>query len=292
MKHLDPWMAIPGLSTMIQKGFRGSLLLVGPSGSGKSLYAKQFLCGTLQAGNPAVYAFTDKGTSRMMEEFAPLGVNVGGFVQSGSLKMVDLHSRLHDASESRAELGLSDWIRGRPSKMQTKNWILGFINQALEGTSSPNFVFDSITTLSLRTSEKETEIFVQELLDRLRSLKALSIFVLTSGVHGETFAQLVRSQFDGVLEIKAEESEGGLRRSLRVASLQGVKHDSGWIEYDISEGEGEATRGGSTRCAWCSKPILADPLTLEELGDVKQFDTRNCLITYRKLKSVYGEAFR
>lgn len=45
------------------------------------------------------------------------------------------------------------------------------------------------------------------------------------------------------------------------------------------------------RCAWCAKPILVEPIEHQTLGEVMYFDTRNCLTTYRKLHSVYGDTF-
>jgi adenylate cyclase len=46
------------------------------------------------------------------------------------------------------------------------------------------------------------------------------------------------------------------------------------------------------RCAWCSKPILGESLRYETAGETMLFDSRECLTTYKKLRSVYGESFR
>ncbi len=57
-------------------------------------------------------------------------------------------------------------------------------------------------------------------------------------------------------------------------------------------GERQPVPGGfDTRCAWCSKPLGTGKLPYEVSGKVVYFDTQDCLITYQKLSTVYGEIF-
>ena len=57
-------------------------------------------------------------------------------------------------------------------------------------------------------------------------------------------------------------------------------------ERQIAPGEGP-----DRRCAWCSRPLGAEKIPYEVSGEVVYFDTQDCLVTYRKLKGVYGELF-
>jgi KaiC/GvpD/RAD55 family RecA-like ATPase len=40
---------------------------------------------------------------------------------------------------------------------------------------------------------------------------------------------------DGVIELKIEESEVGIARSLRVLKMIGARHSTAWTRYDISD---------------------------------------------------------
>jgi class 3 adenylate cyclase len=51
---------------------------------------------------------------------------------------------------------------------------------------------------------------------------------------------------------------------------------------------GESVDG---RCAWCSRPLGTGKIPYEVSGKVVYFDTQDCLVTYRKLKGVYGDIF-
>lgn len=54
----------------------------------------------------------------------------------------------------------------------------------------------------------------------------------------------------------------------------------------------EGSKAQAGKCAWCSKPILGEPIVYETTGGKLLFDSRDCLTTYRKLQSVHGDAFR
>jgi KaiC/GvpD/RAD55 family RecA-like ATPase len=40
---------------------------------------------------------------------------------------------------------------------------------------------------------------------------------------------------DGVIELKIEESEEGIARSLRILKMVGARHVTAWTRYDISD---------------------------------------------------------
>lgn len=57
-------------------------------------------------------------------------------------------------------------------------------------------------------------------------------------------------------------------------------------------GEQGVVSAPQMKCAWCSKPIVGEPIVYEAVGGPLRFDTRDCLTTYRKIQSVHGDAFR
>ncbi len=282
--------AFPGSSTLIQGSFRGSLILIGPPGSGKSIYCKQFLCNAVQSGDPGIYISTGESVAKVEEGMALLGFDVDRFLKSGLLHLVDLQPIVSE-KPARTKFGISGWLKG-PNSTQPVLDIERVIEDAVTGLGKPAVVLDSLTTLLLRTPESELLRLVQSLLVRLKRLGASSIFSLTSGNYSEHFVNVLRSLFDGVLELKVDESTGGLKRLLRIFSLKGTQHTSDWVRFSISDRGISIEEQLKTRCAMCSKPVGAEPFTFEVSGEMLHFDSRDCLITYRKLKSVHGDVFR
>ncbi len=282
---------LPGSAALIQGSFRGSLILIGSPGSGKSVYCKQFLCNAVESGDSGVYFSTGESVAKVEEGMALLGFDVDRFLKSGLLHLVDLQPTVGDRPTRHKRSGISGWLRG-PDDIQPSLNVEGVIEEALTGLSKPAVVLDSLTTLLLRSSESELLKLVQSLLARSKRVSAFSIFSLTSGNYSEHFVNVLRSLFDGVLELKVDESSGGLKRLLRVFSLKGTQHTTDWVRFSISDRGITIEEQLKTRCAMCSRPLGAELFTFEVSGEMLHFDSRDCLITYRKLKGVHGDIFR
>ncbi len=281
--------AFPGASALVQGPFRGSLILIGPPGSGKSIFCKQFLCGLLEAGDHGVYASTGENAGKVEEGMALLGFNTARFRSSGLLHIIDLHSI---PSEKRREkqLGISGWLKG-PHGTHYALEVERAMEDAVVDLAKPGVVLDSLGTMLLHSSEAELLQLVESLLARLKLSGAFPLFSLASGNYSDQFSNTVRSLFDGVLEMKVDESSGSMRRLLRVFSLKGTPHKSDWLSFSIAN-EGLAMEEPlETRCALCSKPVGSQPIKYEMSGQTVYFDNRECFANYRKLKSVYGDAF-
>ncbi len=281
----------PGSSTLVQGSFRGSLILIGPPGTGKSIFCKQFLGNAAEGGGLAVYVCIEEPARKVRDDLALLGFDVARREKTGLLKIVELHSIISGTEAHRREIGISGWIKGHQ-----KEEPLAEVHRALEalvvGVDRPTLVLDSLSTIFLERDEKAILKLIQDLLATLNSLDALSLFSLTLGSQDERTVNVLRSLFDGVLELKVEEIDGGTRRMLRVFSLKGVKHRADWVRFSISDKGVSIEEPLKARCAWCSEPLGNEPLSLEIGGEVMYFDRRDCLVTYRKLKSVHGDVFR
>jgi len=100
----------------------------------------------------------------------------------------------------------------------------------------------------------------------------------------EVYAQ-VANKFD--LPLKSI----GPRELKNVATpVEVYKMSMPWEEPG-AQGPGEASARQLT-CAWCSRPLVGQPIIYETPEGLLRFDTRNCLTTYRKLRSVHGSSFR
>jgi hypothetical protein len=87
--------------------------------------------------------------------------------------------------------------------------------------------------------------------------------------------------------MKIEDSERGLKRSIRLLSIKGVSHNPLWVDFRIDD-SGTLIFGsdsaGAVLCTLCQKALTGLPIMHGDLV----FDTAQCLETYSKLVGVYG----
>jgi KaiC/GvpD/RAD55 family RecA-like ATPase len=77
--------------------------------------------------------------------------------------------------------------------------------------------------------------FVNDLSFLLKDAEAMTIFTLTSPLSNEYLTNALSSIFDGIIEMKIEDSHGSLARSIRLLSIKGVHHKPSWIYFNIDD---------------------------------------------------------
>ncbi len=78
-------------------------------------------------------------------------------------------------------------------------------------------VVDSLTHLLTLFAEDAVLKFINELSFLLRDVEAMAIFTLTSPLSNEYLINALSSIFDGIIEMKIEDHNGSLTRSIRLA---------------------------------------------------------------------------
>lgn len=124
-------------------------------------------------------------------------------------------------------------------------------------------------------------------LARMLRIHASSMY----GRHGEFGAEIKELTRRGLIEsrtVVGGRGRGGESLQVRLAY---DREPIGILLRTQIANPGE-NQSSSTRCAWCSKVIVGEPIAFETGEGTLQFDTRDCLTTYRKLQSVHGPAFR
>jgi hypothetical protein len=156
---------------------------------------------------------------------------------------------------------------------------------AIHNNRSIRLVIDSLTHLAAIFGEKELLTFLNDLSFVLKDAEGSAIFTLTTPTN-EEFRNALSSILDGILELKFEEYNGSLTRSIRLLSIKGMHHAPSWINFKISD-DGSlsfADQSSLSTCMLCGKTIFGRPI----LDSDFTFDTQSCLETYKKLSGVYG----
>ena len=275
----------PGSSKLVEGEMPSeSLLLLGPSGIGKTIFCKQFLYRGLLVGEPSIYVATDESPEEISESMRILGFNIKAYRESDLFRIVDCYSwKLGGVSSS-------EYVVKNPGDLATVSMA---IEKAKHGLERIRLVLDSITGLTSICNHDATVFskFLQIIVARIRSLNGNAIFTAAPEAHDPHFLSYLRLMFDGTLEMKDDESGKEIQRLLRIFSIKGAKHKTSWTPFEITNTGIKVKSGVELRCTMCSKLIDWEPYTETIEGKKYNFDSVTCANTYKKLKALYGEDF-
>jgi KaiC/GvpD/RAD55 family RecA-like ATPase len=281
MKMLD---VFPGSRRLVRGTIpSSSLLLMGPSGVGKTIFCKHFFYNGILMGEPCIYVTTNETPEEIKTSMKTFGLDIEQYEKSGRIRIVD---------------GCS-WKLGRASSSDyavdsQQNYLTAIsikIKKARQNLKNTRLVLDSVSELTALSDKGAVLKFLQVLTARIRLDGGKAIFTIASGAHDEHFLNQVRLIFDGILEMRIDDSGKELKRLLRIFSLKGTRHKTTWTPFEITDKGIVVKSETELRCALCSKLIDWEPIIKVIDGKKYAFDTSECMNTYKKFKSVYGSSF-
>lgn len=280
MISLKPIDVFPGSKRLVKGAVpSASLLLMGPTGVGKTTFCKQFIYNGLIMGEPCLYVATDESPEEIQKSMKSFGFDIEPYKEKETFRIVDCYSwRLGGGSSSKYAVDdQHDYLTA----------VSISIEKARQGLRNIRLVLDSITGLTAFSSQDAVSKFLQIVTARILSLSGKAIFTVASGAHNDQFMSFLRLTFDGTLEMKIDETGNEIKRLLRIFSLKGVKHRTSWTPFEITDGGINMKSEAELRCVMCSKLIEWEPHIETIDGEKYQFDTMECVNTYKKLKSFF-----
>ena len=208
---------IAGLDDMLGGGIPAgySMLVVGPSGAGKTILATQFIREGILQGERGVIAVFEKRPDEYLT--AALGTaELGQLVSDGMLKLLCLRSLDLSVDETLEELVT-----------------------AVRELGATRVVIDSLMGFELALAPSFREDFRESLYRMVGALVDLGVTVLMTAELVESYGELRLSPHgisflaDGIILQRYVELKGALRRVLAVAKLRGFDHDKVLRLYDI-----------------------------------------------------------
>jgi KaiC/GvpD/RAD55 family RecA-like ATPase len=258
-------MQIPGISHLTDKGTipESLLLLTGPIGAGKSVYCRQFLADGLLDRDFCIYISSTLTNKQFRAQFSNIeNLNliqnskfINPYLYNSPVVNQTYRSFSSDSSSASDNNAggheninkLSLTLREVQSTISQINRMdshhnnsIG-INIGLDTASSSTgnrgirVVVDSLTHLLTLFGEKAVLKFFHDLSFLLKDAEAMAIFTVTSPLSNEYLTNALSSIFDGIIEMKIEDSHGSLARSIRLLSIKGVHHKPSWIYFNIDD---------------------------------------------------------
>jgi circadian clock protein KaiC len=210
---------VQGLDALLGGGIPAgdSVLLAGPTGSGKTVIGSHFVADGVQRGETAVLAVFEESPESYLARAASLGIDLRPMVDRGDLRVIYL--RLLDLSADEA---------------------LHAIQDAVEEIGADRLVIDSLSGFEIALAQTFREEFRESLYRMVAALTAAGITVLMTVEVTEEFNSLRFSPHaisfltDNLILLRYVELDGELARVLAVVKMRGSEHSREWRAYDIT----------------------------------------------------------
>jgi len=201
---------------------RGSqLLLIGPPGVAKTLFALRYIADRMDQSESCVFATTLWSPEQVRSTFAQ-----------------------YSSKNTRSELLVVDGVTCVTAQTSSEafafqnlydlNTINLIILQAVANAENGHLCIDNLTTLMTYSAPLAVLKFLQVLCARVKDIGVTGLYLIESGVQVKEILSTLRFLVDGVFEVRDEEFEGEIVHKLRLAHLRGVQVDTRWLIFQES----------------------------------------------------------
>jgi len=213
-------MGIPELDKMMNGGLLegDSLLVAGPSGTGKSALAAQFIAAGLRIGEAAILALFEERPTGYIDRADSLGLHFATPLAKGKLEIVYL----------------------RPLDLSVDQ-ITQEILDAVERVGAKRLVIDSLVGFEMALAPGFREDFRESLYRMIVALTGAGVTILTTVEVEDSFTALQFSSYtvsfltDDILRLRYVEIDGQLRKVMVVIKMRGGNHSKDIREYVITD---------------------------------------------------------
>ena len=209
----------PSLDDMCSGGFfRDSVVVVsGPTGSGKTLLASEFIAAGVEAGQRSVLISFEESLEQLVRNAASWGIDLGAMETDGKLKIMCEYPEV---------ASLEDHF------VTIKNLIEEFSPQRV--------TIDNLSALERISTGRGIRDFIMGLASYLKQKEITSLLTSTSTtlLGGPSVTEThISTLADGIILLRYVEHRSEVRRGIVVLKMRGSEHEKRILEYTI-DGEG------------------------------------------------------
>jgi len=217
-RHLS--IGVPELDKMLGGGILegDSLLIAGPSGTGKSALATQFIAEGIRRGESGIMAIFEERPEGYTQRASSFGLNLKAAQEKGTLET--LYLRPLDLSVDETMQEILDAIKRVGAKRLVIDSLVGF-----EMALAPGFRAD----------------FRESLYRMIGALTGAGITILSTVEVEDTFTGLPFSHYaisfltDDIIRLRYVEIDGQMRKIMVVIKMRGGNHSKDIREYVITD---------------------------------------------------------
>jgi len=204
---------------------RAIVMVVGASGSGKSLLMLNVLADSLQLGRRCVYVSNSELPSKIRDQLTKIGVNVHDDEHQNRLRFIDAYSGEAGTASSEAHAISS------PRDLTGLGIQITACIEELQGTA--DVFFDSLTPIVESGGPARGLEFVQYYGARTSKSGGTFVYATTAAIGHELLSRLEEAS-DCVIEIEKFSGRGRIRGRLLVKKARGLEHERDWVGFKIT----------------------------------------------------------
>jgi circadian clock protein KaiC len=206
------------LDTMMSGGIPAgaSALFVGPSGSGKSLFARHFIAAGAEAGEPGIIVVFEEHPGEYLARASAFGPKLASFIKRGLVEVLYLRSLDLTVDEA-----------------------LAAVRHAVARKKARRVAIDSLSEFELALAPSYRDDFRESLFRAITALTGLGVTVLMTVDIVQSFTELGLSPHiteflaDVLVLQRYVELEGKLEKVLAVVKMRTSRHDTSIRRYAI-----------------------------------------------------------
>jgi len=207
--------------------FGSNVSIYGPAYVGKEVIVNAFMAEGLKKGVPAIFVITDKTPNDVREEMGFVLPGFDVYEQKGLVRYVDAYSRSMGNEESDP---YAVYVADPTDHEALLKSVDEVAKEVKKSHAYYRLCFRSVSTLIAYLDPTTMFKFLQPFAGRRKRDKAVTMYVLEKGMHGEQDIQMLGSVMDGTIEIKVEQ----LKSYLCVKGISDVQSRA-WIRYTYSK---------------------------------------------------------
>jgi circadian clock protein KaiC len=209
---------VPGLDEMLGGGIPAgqAVMLAGPTGTGKTTFATQFVVQGARDGDAAVIAVFEEYPEAYLARAASVGADVERLVHDGKVRIIYL----------------------RPLDLSVDETLAGIL-EAVDAVGARRVVIDSLSGFEMALAPAFREDFRESFYRLVGALTAVGVtVVMTNEAAGTAMdlgftGQRVSFITDVIIAQRYIELDGALRTVLAVVKMRGGAHSHAFREYTI-----------------------------------------------------------
>ncbi|MEK6934651.1 MAG: ATPase domain-containing protein [Nanoarchaeota archaeon] len=210
---------IIGLDSLVEGGFKKNSvnLIVGEPGSGKTIFAIQFLIEGCIKGEPGIYITFEEKKEKLYEDMLSLGWDLEKFEKKGLFRILEY------------------------TPEQVKKVLVeggGIVDALVEKLKAKRLAIDSITSFSLlyedELTKKEAALSLFDLINKWKCTAVLTSQA-RSGDHETIMGAALEFEVDSILILYHSKKKGERIRALEILKMRGTKIPSKTYKFDIEK---------------------------------------------------------
>ena len=219
----------PRLDDLLLGGipFGSNVSVYGPPFIGKEVLINAFVGEGLKKGVPAIWVTTDKTPDDIRDEMQYVVPGYEEYESLGLVHYVDAYSKGMGAATDDAFATYVDDPTDQAAILEAVDRVAA---EVMKDHKTYRLAFRTISTLMAYLDPATTFRFLQPFAGRRKRDKAVSLYVIEKGMHGEQDIQMLGSLMDGMVDFKVEQ----LKTYLSVKGISDAQSRA-WIQYMYSK---------------------------------------------------------